>query len=118
MRRRYIQIDGKLVEITHMPRPERKGPYIMTDIRPYRSPIDGREISSRKQRREDLKRNECRPYEGFEQENKVAMQYRADQDKQFESKLDGMLEKTYHQLRDGMTEPAREIKPAWLVGED
>lgn len=33
--------------------------HVWSDIPEYRSPIDGRLISSRSQRREDLKRNNC-----------------------------------------------------------
>ncbi len=38
-------------------------PYIMSDIPEYRSPIDGRVIGSRNQRRDDLKRHGCVEYE-------------------------------------------------------
>ncbi|NKL37486.1 hypothetical protein GFL49_27725 [Rhizobium leguminosarum bv. viciae] len=38
-------------------------PFIMSDIPEYRSPIDGRIIGSRTQRRDDLKRNGCVEYE-------------------------------------------------------
>ena len=34
-------------------------PYVVGDIPEYRSPIDGRPITSRSHRREDLKRNDC-----------------------------------------------------------
>ncbi len=38
-------------------------PMVIRDIEPYRSPIDGKEISSRSARREDLKKNDCVPWE-------------------------------------------------------
>lgn len=38
-------------------------PTIIGDIPEYRSPIDGRVIGSRSQRRDDLKRNNCVEYE-------------------------------------------------------
>jgi hypothetical protein len=38
-------------------------PMILSDIPEYQSPIDGRPITSRSHRREDLKRNNCVPYE-------------------------------------------------------
>lgn len=38
----------------------------------YESPIDGRIVSGRAQRREDLKRNGCRPFEGMAAERKEA----------------------------------------------
>lgn len=64
-RESYIYRDGKLIE-------KRSGavlkarsdaplacPMIMRDIPEYNSPIDGRVIGSRSERREDLKRNGC-----------------------------------------------------------
>ncbi|MCZ7488533.1 hypothetical protein [Rhizobium rhizogenes] len=38
-------------------------PMIISDIPEYRSPIDGRVITSRSERRDDLKRNGCVEYE-------------------------------------------------------
>lgn len=38
-------------------------PMIISDIPEYRSPIDGRPITSRSSRRDDLKRNNCVEYE-------------------------------------------------------
>lgn len=38
-------------------------PMIISDIPAYRSPIDGRVISSRSERRDDLKRNNCVEFE-------------------------------------------------------
>jgi hypothetical protein len=42
--------------------PERDGvccPRVESDIEPYKSPVDGRVISSRSAQRDDLKRNDC-----------------------------------------------------------
>lgn len=38
-------------------------PMIISDIPEYASPIDGRMITSRSERRDDLKRNNCYEYE-------------------------------------------------------
>ncbi len=38
-------------------------PYTIGDIQDYRSPIDGKPITSRSHRREDLKANDCVPWE-------------------------------------------------------
>ena len=38
-------------------------PSVMSDIPGYLSPIDGRPIGSRSERRDDLKRNNCVEYE-------------------------------------------------------
>lgn len=62
-------------------------PMVRPDIQPYQSPIDGRTISSRKQRMEDLKRNRARPWEGMEAERKHAESVRASQEAKAEGKL-------------------------------
>ncbi|WP_420960131.1 hypothetical protein [Brucella sp. IR073] len=38
-------------------------PAVISDIPEYRSPVDGKPITSRSERREDLKRNNCVEYE-------------------------------------------------------
>lgn len=38
-------------------------PHIISDIPEYRSPVDGKLISSRSSRRDDLERNNCREWE-------------------------------------------------------
>lgn len=54
MRRRFVQIDGVLVEYgQHLP--ERIAPDVMPDIAPYVSMVDGRLITSRSVHREHLK---------------------------------------------------------------
>lgn len=53
-------VDRKTGEPMHVP--ERDGlaaPMICPDIPTYASPIDGRMITTRSERREDLKRNNC-----------------------------------------------------------
>lgn len=63
---RYVYSDGRLVDKdTGVPMPHGKwnsvqAPQVMRDIKPYRSPIDGRWIDGKRERREDLKRNGCR----------------------------------------------------------
>lgn len=59
----YVLRDGKLVEKRTGEVFEATGrvsmPMVMRDIPEYESPIDGRLITSRSQKREDLKRNNC-----------------------------------------------------------
>lgn len=59
-RRRYVQINGELVEVTpdYIPEP-RADHHIMPDIKPYRSMIDGRIIGSRSTHREHLRMHGC-----------------------------------------------------------
>ena len=60
MRQRFVQIDGKLVEVSRDWTPEPTHDYhIMPDIKPYRSMIDGSEISSRSRHREHLRDHGC-----------------------------------------------------------
>lgn len=65
----YVVRDGVLVDKKSGQRVEidadapLKTPMIVSDIEPYHSPIDDRLISSNSERREDLKRNNCVPYE-------------------------------------------------------
>ena len=65
---RYFWKDGKFVDRdgAEMPLPyagQLCTPYVVSDIPDYQSPIDGRLITSRTHRREDLKRNNCVEYE-------------------------------------------------------
>ena len=60
MRKRYIQIDGRLVEVSTNYQTEPKCDiHFMPDIQPYRSMIDGTMITSRSQHREHLRQHNC-----------------------------------------------------------
>jgi len=60
MRKRYIQIDGILTEVSADYRSEPKCDiYFMPDIKPYQSMIDGTMITSRSQHREHLRQHNC-----------------------------------------------------------
>jgi hypothetical protein len=94
MRRRFIQ-DPKTFEFIEVPLhyvPPQEFAYIQPDLPDYESPIDGRVISGRRQRRNDLARSSCRPYEGREQEAKEAAKVHAERDR----KLDAMSTEMAH----------------------
>jgi hypothetical protein len=57
MKRTYVLIDGKFVER----KKDSKGSsyYIVPDIQPYKSMIDGKMITSRSEHRRHLKANNC-----------------------------------------------------------
>lgn len=59
---------GRLVCLGAVERPISEGLQIIPDIEPYASPIDDSYVGSRRSRREDLKKNNCRPYERGEKE--------------------------------------------------
>lgn len=60
MRRRFVQINGELVEVgpDYVPLPPANH-QIMPDIKPYKSMIDGSEITSRSHHREHLRMHGC-----------------------------------------------------------
>ena len=66
---RYVWTNGDFVDAISgepMPVPPRDGlcvPFVVSDIPDYRSPVDGRLISGRSQRREDLIRNNAVEWE-------------------------------------------------------
>lgn len=64
MGERYVWRDGRFVsrrtgEPMRVPAGPVASPMIMSDIPAYASPIDGRMITTRAERIEDLKRNNC-----------------------------------------------------------
>ena len=73
-------------------------PYGVVDIPAYQSPINGKWINSRSERREDLKRNNCREWEGFEQETKVAQERAKQEEKTQDAKLEEAVVSAWHQL--------------------
>ena len=63
--------DPKLCKMVQIPiGPVSFGTLIMPDLPAYVSPVTGKLIDGRRQRREDLARTNSRPYEGREQETK------------------------------------------------
>lgn len=60
MRKRFVQINGELVQVSRDWTAEPRSEYhIMGDIKPYRSMIDGSVISSRSSHREHLRSHDC-----------------------------------------------------------
>ena len=59
MRRRYIQVNGELKEVGLDYVPEPRTPFVMPDIKPYQSQIDGTIIKSRSHHREHLRDHRC-----------------------------------------------------------
>jgi hypothetical protein len=60
MKKTYVYVDGELVEKGSDEHLERVyGPFVMPDIQPYQSMIDGSMITSRSRHREHLQANGC-----------------------------------------------------------
>lgn len=100
MRKRYIQhpVTLELIPAEEYVRPDPSGYYIIPDIPDYTSPIDGKLISGRKQRREDLLRSNCRPYEGRDQELKEANRSQSYLDQDVDRKTHEVVARSFYQL--------------------
>jgi len=59
MRRRWIYRDGEAIEVTADYSQEPISAYVMPDIQPYTSMVDGSLITSRSQHRAHLKQHNC-----------------------------------------------------------
>jgi hypothetical protein len=105
MRERY-RWDPNLKELVRVrPRRAEALHFIQPDLPGYASPITGEWIEGRRARRDDLKRHGCRPYEGREQEEKVAARARAEQ----ERKIDSLAEKMAHRAWAEAPERVRKV---------
>ena len=75
-----------------------EAPSVQVDIGGYTSPIDGRWVEGKAARREDLKRNNCRPWEGMESEKKEALKRAAAADKDFEKGVEAAVYNTFNNM--------------------
>lgn len=66
----------------------------------YQSPITGKWIDTPSQRRDDLARNNCRPWEGMESERRVADNRVKDEEKAKEQALENAAVAAWHSLGD------------------
>jgi len=57
-RKRWIYINGEAIEVGNYD-PEPQAHYIMGDIQPYQSMVDGSMITGRRQHREHLREHNC-----------------------------------------------------------
>lgn len=71
-------------------------PRVVPDIQAYQSPIDGRVINSRAQRREDLRRNGCVEYEPSMKEH--AARARAREEQELDAAVDATVEKEIYEM--------------------
>jgi len=88
----------KLVEIDPNHHPEPRGPLVVGDLPGYQSPVTGLWVEGRKQRREDLKRTNSRPWEGFESERKEADRRLAYADQKHDARLEHGVREVYRHM--------------------
>lgn len=73
-------------------------PFGQPDIPAYTSPITGRWVNSRAQRHEDMRRSGSRPWEGMQQETKVAQNRAREAEKQSDAKIEQAAVAAWNQL--------------------
>lgn len=73
-----------------------EAPAVQADLPGYQSPIDGSWIEGRRARNEDLRRNNCRPWEGIATERAEATKRAAEADAQFEKAIEKGIAETYN----------------------
>lgn len=71
---------------------------VQGDLPGYQSPTTGKWIEGRAARREDLKRSNARPYEGFAAEKREAQRRAADAEARFDRNLECVVRTAYHEL--------------------
>lgn len=71
---------------------------VQPDIPGYESPTTGRWIEGRAARRDDLKRSNARPYEGFEAERREARRRLQESEAKSDHKLEEAVRRNYHAL--------------------
>lgn len=97
-RRRFIQIKGELIEVTSDYVQEPVAPAVFGDLPAYESPASGRIIEGRRQRREDFKITNTRPFEGIEQEKKEAARRVAYEDAKFDRGLEDSVARAFYAM--------------------
>lgn len=97
----YRHISGRDDTPVHCGRQMRRqieAPAVQVDIGGYQSPIDGQWIEGKAARREDLKRNNCRPWEGMAEEKKAAIERSKAADKDFEKGVEAAAYNTFNNM--------------------
>jgi hypothetical protein len=73
-------------------------PFGQVDIPAYQSPVTGKWINSRTERKEDLKRTGSRPWEGIETEKQEAERQKKYEEEKQDAKLDHAVRSAWAEL--------------------
>jgi hypothetical protein len=100
MRRKFVWSPerNELVEVPTNYSQTPRSHYVIPDLPDYTSPIDGRVVSGRRQRRNDLARSNSRPFEGLAAEKKEAARRVAYAEQKFDTGLERSAREAYHQM--------------------
>lgn len=110
MKRRFVQRNGELVEVSHDYVPDPRSPMIFGDLPGYKSPVTGLWVDGRVARREDLKRTGSRPWEGLQQEKQEAARHEAYADQKLDASLTKSASEAFYQLPPSKREILRRMK--------
>lgn len=101
-RRRWVwdPKQNELVEVStdYNPPPPPRTHFVIPDTPDYQSPVSGLIVSGRRQRRNDLARTGCRPWEGMAAERKEAERRKQYAEQRQEQRLDHAARSAYCQL--------------------
>ena len=97
-RRRYVQVNGELVEVSPDYTPEPRGPMIFGDLPEYVSPATGLVIAGRRARREDFARTGTRPWEGLAAEKQEAARRAQYAERALDASLTRAASEAFYQL--------------------
>jgi hypothetical protein len=87
-----------MVEIDVNSRTPQRAPMVVPDIPDYVSPVSGKLVSGRRQRRDDLKRTNSREWEGMQSEINEARRRVRYEEQRSDARLHEAVAKSYHQL--------------------
>ena len=73
---------------------------VIPDVPEYQSPVDGKWVNGRVQRKADLQRTKSREWEGLEQEKKEAARIRKYNEEKHEKEIHKMVEQSFMQLNE------------------
>lgn len=104
----YCPETNELIPASEYKRPEvQRGDFplpMLSLYEPGRSPVTGEWLETKRQMREDMKRHDCREYEGFESEQRAADAYKQAEQVKFDADLGEAIEKTAMDLKYNRTE--------------
>jgi hypothetical protein len=73
---------------------------VIPDVPEYQSPVDGKLVSGRVQRKQDLLRTKSREWEGMEQEKKEAARIRKYNEEKHDREVHKMVEQSFMRLNE------------------
>ena len=80
--------------------------FVVRDTADYTSPVSGKLVSGRRQRRYDLQATGSRPYEGFASETTEANGFKAHQDRELDRAIEKSMPETLNDIKYQNNKPS------------